>query len=224
MDLDTTRRKEGHAGLIEEFSSGKARLLVGTQMVTKGLDFEAVGAVAVINADALVNTPDFRSSERAFNTISQVAGRAGRRSSGSKAVVCVQTRQTDSPVYKFVEAHDYLGFFNYEISQRKQYSYPPFTRLIHIYIKHRDSRLADEIARAYAQRLRTLFGKRVLGPEVPQVSRIQSLYIRKLMMKIEVEASMKKVREILRSVYIGFHECGLSGIKSAIVYYDVDPC
>lgn len=224
MDLDTTRCKEGHAGLIEEFSSGKARLLVGTQMVTKGLDFEAVGAVAVINADALVNTPDFRSSERAFNTISQVAGRAGRRSSGSKAVVCVQTRQTDSPVYKFVEAHDYLGFFNYEISQRKQYSYPPFTRLIHIYIKHRDSRLADEIARAYAQRLRTLFGNRVLGPEVPQVSRIQSLYIRKLMMKIEVEASMKKVREILRSVYIGFHECGLSGIKSAIVYYDVDPC
>lgn len=224
MDLDTTRRKEGHAGLIEEFSSGKARLLVGTQMVTKGLDFGAVGAVAVINADALVNTPDFRSSERAFNTISQVAGRAGRRSSDSKAVVCVQTRQTDSPIYKFVEAHDYLGFFNYEISQRKQYSYPPFTRLIYIYIKHRDSRLADEIARAYAQRLRTLFGNRVLGPEVPQVSRIQSLYIRKLMMKIEVEASMKKVREILRSVYIGFHECGLSGIKSAIVYYDVDPC
>lgn len=224
MDLDTTRRKEGHAGLIEDFSSGRSRLLVGTQMVTKGLDFGAVGAVAVVNADALVNSPDFRSSERAFNTISQVAGRAGRRSSDSRAVVSVQTRQADNPVYGFVRAHDYNGFYNYEIEQRRQYAYPPFTRLIHIYIKHRDYRTADEIAGAYAARLRGLFGNRVLGPEVPAVSRIQSLYIRKLMLKIEVEASMKKVREILRGVYIDFHESGLNGIKSAIVYYDVDPC
>jgi primosomal protein N' (replication factor Y) len=224
MDLDTTRRKEGHAGLIEEFSSGKAKLLVGTQMVTKGLDFGAVGAVAVINADALVNSPDFRSSERAFNTISQVAGRAGRRSSEEPATVSVQTRQPGSPVYQFVAAHDYAGFYNYEIEQRRQYSYPPFTRLIHIYIKHRDARTADDIAAAYSSRLRALFGNRVLGPEIPAVSRIQSLYIRKLMIKIEVEASMKKVRDILRKVLIDFHERGLSGIKSAIVYYDVDPC
>ncbi|MBD5174139.1 MAG: primosomal protein N' [Bacteroidales bacterium] len=224
MDLDSTRAKDGHAGIIEDFSSGKSRLLVGTQMVTKGLDFGGVGAVAVLNSDALVNSPDFRSAERAFNTISQVAGRAGRRGETSAAKVTVQTAQPNHPVYPFIAAHDYSGFFNYEIGQRQAHSYPPFTRLIHIYIKHRDSRTADNIAAAYKQRLSTLFGNRVLGPQTPAVSRIQSLYIRKIMLKIEVEASMKKVREILRKVFIEFHESSLSGIRSAVVYYDVDPC
>lgn len=224
MDLDSTRLKEGHAGIIEEFSSGKARLLVGTQMVTKGLDFGNVTAVAVVNADALVNAPDFRSSERAFNTISQVAGRAGRRAGDSAATVSVQTRQPSAPVFGFIAAHDYAGFYAYEIDERQAHAYPPFTRLIHIYIKHRDAHAADEIAAAYARRLQALFGNRVLGPETPLVSRVQSLYIRRLMLKIEVNASMKKVREILRSVYEAFHQSALPGIRSAIVYYDVDPC
>lgn len=224
MDLDSTRAKDGHAGIIEEFSSGKSRLLVGTQMVTKGLDFGGVGAVAVLNSDALLNSPDFRSAERAFNTISQVAGRAGRRGETHGAKVSVQTAQPAHPVYSFIKSHDYPGFFNYEIEQRKNHGYPPFTRIIHIYIKHRDSRIADDIAAAYARRLQTLFGNRMLGPQTPAVSRIQSLYIRKLMLKIEVEASMKKVREILRQVFLEFHESGLNGIRSAMIYYDVDPC
>ncbi|MDE7452299.1 MAG: primosomal protein N' [Paramuribaculum sp.] len=224
MDLDSTRAKDGHAGIIDDFSSGKSRLLVGTQMVTKGLDFGGVGAVVVLNSDALVNSPDFRSAERAFNTISQVAGRAGRRGGTNEAKVSVQTAQPSHPVYSYICNHDYTGFFNYEIEERKAHSYPPFTRIIHIYIKHRDSRTADDIAAAYMQRLHTLFGNRVLGPQTPAVSRIQSLYIRKIMLKIEVEASMKKVREILRKVLIEFHETALSGIRSAVIYYDVDPC
>lgn len=223
MDLDSTRAKDGHADIIEDFSSGKSRLLVGTQMVTKGLDFGGVGAVAVLNSDALVNSPDFRSTERAFNTISQVAGRAGRRGGDESAKVSVQTAQPSHPVYSFIVNHDYKGFYTYEIEQRKNLAYPPFTRLIHIYIKHRDSHMADDIATAYVQRLRSLFGNRVLGPQTPAVSRIQSLYIRKIMLKIEVEASMQKVREILRKVLIDFHESGLAGIRSAVIYYDVDP-
>lgn len=223
MDLDSTRKKEGHAAIIEEFSSGKAQLLIGTQMVTKGLDFGKVGTVIVVNADSLLNAPDFRSAERAFNTISQVSGRAGRRSEVEKARVCVQTRRPDNPVFGFVRTHDYTGFYNYEIQQRSDFNYPPFTRLIDIYIKHRDQRMADDIAMAYRHRLESLFGNRVTGPETPAVGRVQNLYIRRLMLKIEINSSMSKVRSILREVYETFHNNRLEGFRGATVYYDVDP-
>lgn len=224
MDLDTTRKKEGYSTLIDDFSNGRARLLVGTQMVTKGLDFGNVGAVIVVNADSLVNVPDFRSSERAFNTISQVAGRAGRRGGDSKAVVMVQARSANHPLFEFIKNHDYQAFYDYELGQRLAYAYPPFTRLIHIYIKHRDAKMVDDIVTAYKRRLESLFGNRVIGPETPSVSKIQNLYIRRLMLKIEVSSSMKKVRGILRGVYEDFHNSRLSGFRGAIVFYDVDPC
>ena len=221
MDLDTTRNKDGYEALICQFSQGKADVLVGTQMVTKGLDFDRVDAVAVVNADALVNQPDFRASERAFNMMMQVAGRAGRRD--DRGTVAIQTSQPELPLYSFVANHDYKSFYESEIEDRRKFNYPPFTRVINIYLKHRDRVMIEELAIAYGRRLRELFGNRVFGPEEPVIGRIQSLYIRKIMLKIETQASMKKVKEIMRQTFAEIHESGMQAAKGAIVYYDVDP-
>lgn len=219
MDLDTTRNKDGYENIIDDFSNHKADILVGTQMVTKGLDFGDVSMVAILNADSIINFPDFRSSERAFNMLEQVSGRAGRRT--EQGAVIVQTSNPTHPVINFLKNHDYVGFFNHEIEERKLFNYPPFTRVIYIYLKHRDNNNLSEISTIYASRLRELFGNRVFGPEEPMISRIQSLYIRKIMLKIEINASMKKVKQILRDTYEQMHQ--LPRMKGMIVYYDVDP-
>ena len=176
--------------------------------------------VGVLNADALINFPDFRSSERAFNMLEQVSGRAGRRS-GSKGSVIVQTYQPAHKVLAYLRTHDYDGFYNSEIEERRRYYYPPFTRVIYMYIKHRDPANLRLIADMYAAKLRELFGNRVFGPEEPSVSRVQGLYIRKIMLKIETGASMKQVKELLRETYISMHS--MPQMKGAVVYYDVDP-
>jgi primosomal protein N' (replication factor Y) len=219
MDLDTTRNKDGYENIIDDFSNHKADILVGTQMVTKGLDFGDVSMVAILNADSIINFPDFRSTERAFNMLEQVSGRAGRRT--EQGAVIVQTSNPTHPVINFLKNHDYVGFFNHEIEERKLFNYPPFTRVIYIYLKHRDNNNLSEISTIYASRLRELFGNRVFGPEEPMISRIQSLYIRKIMLKIEINASMKKVKQILRDTYEQMHQ--LPRMKGMIVYYDVDP-
>ena len=221
MDLDTTRSKDSYQQIIRDFSDGKAKILVGTQMVTKGLDFAGVSAVVIMSADAMLNVPDFRASERAFNMMEQVAGRAGRRDTPGHVII--QAYQPAHPVLPFVMAHDYQGFYDYEIEERRKFLYPPFTRIIYLYIKHRDQREVDAIAVAYAHALRQLFGNRVYGPEEPHVGRVQQLYIRKIMLKIEVEASMTKVRAILRDLYERMHAVPGSPIRSAQIYYDVDP-
>lgn len=219
MDLDTTRNKDGYENIIDDFSNHKADILVGTQMVTKGLDFGDVSMVAILNADSIINFPDFRSTERAFNMLEQVSGRAGRRT--EQGAVIVQTSNPTHPVINFLKNHDYVGFFNHEIEERKLFNYPPFTRVIYIYLKHRDNNNLSEISTIYASRLRELFGNRVFGPEEPMIGRIQSLYIRKIMLKIEINASMKKVKQILRDTYEQMHQ--LPRMKGMIVYYDVDP-
>lgn len=219
MDLDTTRSKDGYANIIDDFSHRKADILVGTQMVTKGLDFAGVSSVGVLNADTLINYPDFRSAERAFNMLEQVAGRAGRRD--TEGTVAVQTTQPSHPVITHLLNHDYMGFYNHEIAERQQFNYPPFTRLIYIYLKHREADTLVELATIYSNRLRQLFGSRVFGPEEPTVSRIQSLYIRKIMLKIEPQASIKKVKEILTNEYNIMRQN--PRMKSLTVYYDVDP-
>ena len=219
MDLDTTRNKDGYENIIDDFSNHKADILVGTQMVTKGLDFGDVSMVAILNADSIINFPDFRSTERAFNMLEQVSGRAGRRT--EQGAVIVQTSNPTHPVINFLKNHDYVGFFNHEIEERKLFNYPPFTRVIYIYLKHRDNNNLSEISTIYASKLRELFGNRVFGPEEPMISRIQSLYIRKIMLKIEINASMKKVKQILRDTYEQMHQ--LPRMKGMIVYYDVDP-
>ncbi|MCM1336546.1 MAG: primosomal protein N' [Candidatus Amulumruptor caecigallinarius] len=221
MDLDTTRNKDGYEQIINDFSSGKSDILVGTQMVTKGLDFGNVDTVAVVNADAVLRYPDFRSDERAFNMISQVAGRAGRRGD-NPGVVSVQTYSPDDPVLGFVRKHDYEGFYEYAIGERRAYNYPPFTRMIHVYIKHRDERIADDIAATYATKLRELFGTRVQGPEAPPVGRIQALYIRRIMLKVELQASMAKVRPILTTLRNDLHTL-YPEMRRAVIYHDVDP-
>lgn len=219
MDLDTTRSKSSYEKIIENFSNRKTQILIGTQMVTKGLDFEGVSIVGIVNADNMINFPDFRSHERAFNMMEQVAGRAGRKH--KQGIVCIQTSEPSHPVINFVVNHDYKGFYNSELEERRKYHYPPFSRIINIYIKHRDDNTLTEISVRFSQMLRQVFSKRVLGPETPAVARIQQLYIRQIVLKIETTASMQKVKDILRMVY----EQSLSDprMKSAVVYYDVDP-
>lgn len=219
MDLDTTRNKDGYANIIDDFSKRKSQILVGTQMVTKGLDFDGVSLVGIVNADSIINFPDFRATERAFNMLEQVAGRAGRRN--TQGTVAVQTTQPQHPVITHLVNHDYMGHYNMEIQERQQYHYPPFTRIIDIYLKHRDSAILSEISVIYSNRLRELFGNRVFGPEEPYISRIQSLFIRKIMLKVETNASMKKVKEILRATYEQMHQD--PRMKGMMIYYDVDP-
>lgn len=219
MDLDTTRNKDSYLNIINDFSLGKADILVGTQMVTKGLDFERVSLVGILNADNLINFPDFRASERAFNMLEQVAGRAGRRN--KRGLVIVQTSQPAHPILSYLQAHNYEGFYEHELEERRRYGYPPFTRVINIYLKHRDEDLLIRAAAGYAETLRHLFGNRILGPDEPHIARIQSLYIRKIMLKVEIQASMSKVKAILRSVYEA--QMADKSLRSLVVYYDVDP-
>lgn len=219
MDLDTTRNKDSYLNIINDFSLGKADILVGTQMVTKGLDFERVSLVGILNADNLINFPDFRASERAFNMLEQVAGRAGRRN--KRGLVIVQTSQPAHPILSYLQAHNYEGFYEHELEERRRYGYPPFTRVINIYLKHRDEDLLIKAAAGYAETLRPLFGNRILGPDEPHIARIQSLYIRKIMLKVEIQASMSKVKAILRSVYEA--QMADKSLRSLVVYYDVDP-
>ena len=220
MDLDTTRNKNSYGNLIEAFSERKANILVGTQMITKGMDFDGVEVVAVVSADSIINFPDFRSAERAFNMLEQVSGRAGRRDNVGK--VLIQTHNPENQIIDYVKRHDYMGFYNYEIAQRQAYAYPPFSRLIYIILKHKDERELDEIAKIYGTKLRELFGNRVHGPSIPTVSRVQSLYIRNLMLKVELTASMKKIKDILRQLYVSM--CSqMPSMRGGHLYYDVDP-
>ena len=218
-DLDTTRNKDGYANIIDDFSSHKADILVGTQMVTKGLDFAGVALVGVVNADAVINYPDFRSTERAFNMLEQVSGRAGR--SDVTGRVIVQTREPEHPVLQYLVNHDYIGFYNHEIEERHAFKYPPFARIIYVYVKHRDAMAIGRVSTRYGCELRRLLGNRVFGPEEPFVSRVQNMHIRKIMLKIEPEASISKVKSVLRDAYVRL--LAEDGMRGTTVYYDVDP-
>ena len=220
MDLDTTRSKTGYDRIIDDFSARKTHVLVGTQMVTKGLDFDGVSIVGILNADTMISFPDFRSHERAFDMMEQVAGRAGR--AHKRGTVVMQTSDPEHPVVQFVVNHDYEGFFKHELAERQRFGYPPFVRMLNIYLKHRDDALLGEVAARYASLLRGTFGERVLGPERPLVGRVQTLYIRQLVLKMEMEASMAKVKTILRGLYEQM--LGLDArMKGVRLYYDVDP-
>ncbi|MBD5246539.1 MAG: primosomal protein N' [Barnesiella sp.] len=220
MDLDTTRNKDGYETIIDAFSSGKADILVGTQMVTKGLDFRTVSSVVVMNADELINVPDFKASERAFNMLEQVSGRAGRGEAEGSEVV-VQTYNPDHPILKYVQAHAYNEYYNHEIAEREQYRYPPFARIIYIYLKHADAGVLQQFSNAYAQLLASQLGSRVSGPDQPRVTRVKSLYIQKIMIKVEPTASLAKLRYVLRQSYEQMAKN--PAIKNTQVYYDVDP-
>ena len=219
MDLDTTRNKDAYQEIIEEFADHQTDILVGTQMVTKGLDFEKVQTVGVINADTLLNFPDFRSNERAFNMLEQVAGRAGRRKEHGS--VFIQTTKPSDPILRHVKNHDYLAYYEEELEQRNKFAYPPFTRIINIYLKNKDAVAVDKGAVILTKALKDIFGHRVLGPEKPFVSRVALWYIQSIMLKIESGASMKKVKDLLHSSIANI--AAIPEIKTSMIYFDVDP-
>lgn len=219
MDLDTTRNKDAYQEIIDRFSRHDTDILAGTQMVSKGLDFANVRIVGVMNADTLLHYPDFRSRERAFDMLVQVAGRAGRRNECGEVVI--QTTDPDNDVLKNVVSHDYLAFYNEEIEDRRRFAYPPFVKIINICLKSKDPRLLGSVAVSYTQRLRKIFGDRVLGPEAPPVGRVASYYMQVIMLKAETGVSMRKVKKILLDVYAAMASGG--GMRGVSVYYDVDP-
>ena len=219
MDLDTTCARSAYEHILNDFETGKTDILIGTQMVTKGLDFDRVSVVGILDADAMLNVPDFRSFERAFQLMAQVAGRAGRRS--RRGLVILQTKNPDLPVVRQVVANDYAGLYAGEMEERQTFGFPPFCRLVYVYMKHRQADVLDRLAAETGRRLRAVLGGRVLGPDVPPVSRIQLLYIRKIVVKIEPRVSLSAVRrELLR---VRQSVVSQPDFRSAQVYFDVDP-
>lgn len=218
MDLDTTRSRMAYEQILQDFQQGKTDVLVGTQMVTKGLDFERVSVVGILDADGMLSQPDFRSHERAFQLMEQVAGRAGRK--GGQGIVVLQTKDVNSPVVQQVVGHDYVGMYQAQMEERELFSYPPCCRLVSVYIKHRDERVLDALSRDMAQLARRTFGDRVLGPDTPPIARVQMMYIRKVLVKIELSASISRARDCLRQIQK--YLLALPQYKSAQVYYDVD--
>ena len=219
MDLDTTRNKDAYQEIIEDFAGHNTDILIGTQMVSKGLDFANVSMVGVVNADSLLHFPDFRANERAFNMLVQVAGRAGRRN--EQGQVFIQTSDAANPLLKFISSQDYSGYYEYELEQRRRFGYPPFTKIIMLYVKHREEAEAARLATRYTGELQKVFGTRVLGPAKPSVARISNYYIQTIMLKIEAVASMIKVKKLLFEIYSRM--AADRSFRNAQVYYDVDP-
>lgn len=219
MDLDTTRTRTAYEKIISDFEEGETDILIGTQMVSKGLDFDRVSVVGILNADSMLNYPDFRSYERAFQLMAQVAGRAGRKE--KRGLVILQTKQPDLPLIHEVVMNDYARMFQEQTEERSLFRYPPFYRLIYVYLKHRKQEVLDQAADLMANVLRQGLGERVLGPDQPPIARIQTLFIKKIVVKVEQQASLSKVRAYLRQVQRMIVED--ERFRSLIVYYDVDP-
>ena len=219
MDLDTTRTRQAYERIINDFSAGRTNILIGTQMISKGLDFDRVSVVGILNADTMLNYPDFRAYEHAFMMMSQVSGRAGRR--GRRGLVILQTKSPDIPVIHQVVDNDYAAFFRSLLAERREYRYPPFTRLVYVYLKHRSDSLVDTASHEMGSRLRQWFGTRVLGPDRPAVAKVKSLAIRKLLLKIEPGLDLPTVRK-----YLALAQQQMLQDKryaSLQIYFDVDP-
>jgi primosomal protein N' (replication factor Y) len=219
MDLDTTRSKKSYEKIITDFEQHKVDILIGTQMVSKGLDFEHVSLVGILNADNMLNFPDFRAHERAYQLMAQVSGRAGRKN--KRGTVILQTTTAEHAVIGQVIGNDYAAMYATQCEERKLFRYPPYFRMIQIVLRHRDPNILTQAANKMAADLRAVFSNRVLGPNVPAVSRIQNLYIRHILLKFEVEASAEKAKEILREVTN--HVIAEPKFKALWVNLDVDP-
>lgn len=219
MDLDTTRTRTAYERIIHDFQQGRTDILIGTQMVSKGLDFDHVSVVGILNADTMMNYPDFRAYERAFQLMAQVAGRAGRKNKRGRVVL--QTKSIDHPIIPQVMHNDFEGMVAGQLAERQLFRYPPYYRLVYVYLKHRNEQLLDVMAQTMAAKLRAVFGARVLGPDKPPVARIQTLFIRKIVLKIETNAPMARARQLL--VQVQQEMVAEDRFKSLIVYYDVDP-
>lgn len=219
MDTDTTRSRKSYEQIISDFEGNKTNILIGTQMVSKGLDFEHVRVVGILNADQMLNFPDFRAHERSFQLMVQVSGRAGRQ--GSRGLVVLQTSDPDQPVIQEVIHTNFLGFFHREMQLREQFSYPPFTRLIQIRFKHREVAVVRQAARYFADSVRPVLGNRLLGPDQPSIARINNFHYQQLLLKVETSASTAKIRAILLWAQEALKQ--ESTYKSVQVLFDVDP-
>lgn len=219
MDLDTTRTRNAYERLIDDFSSGKTNLLIGTQMISKGLDFDKVSVVGILNADSMLNYPDFRAYEHAFMMMAQVSGRAGRK--GKRGKVILQTKSPTLPVISQVVHTDYTGFYQDLLEERRAFHYPPFYHLVYVFLKHKHEQVCHLASMELGQTLRSWFGDRVLGPDKPAVAKVKTMNIRKIVIKLENGINQAKVREYLRYAQEQMSKDPRYGALQ--IYYDVDP-
>ena len=219
MDLDTTKTRNAYERIITDFAAGRTNILIGTQMISKGLDFANVSVVGILNADSMLNFPDFRAYEHAFMMMAQVGGRAGRK--GKRGLVIMQTKSPELPIVQQVVNNDYEAMYRSVTAERREFHYPPFYRLIYVYLKHKDDKVVSNAAATLAFKLRMWFGERVLGPDKPSVAKVKSLNIRKLMLKLENGIDIKKVRQYLRMAQADISKD--KRFNSLVIYYDVDP-
>ena len=219
MDLDTTRTRNAYERIITDFSAGRTNILIGTQMISKGLDFDKVSVVGILNADTMLNYPDFRAYEHAFMMMSQVSGRAGRK--GKRGLVILQTKSKDVSVIQQVVHNDYTSLYKDLIAERQMFHYPPYYRLVYVFLKHSHDEVVNTAGIELGSRLRQWFGGRVLGPDKPAVAKVKSQNIRKLVLKLENGIDMKRVREYL--LLAQSHILEDKRYASLQIYYDVDP-
>lgn len=219
MDLDSTRSKNAYEEIIDNFSQRRIDVLIGTQMVTKGLDFDHVSLVGILDADMLLNRPDFRAYERAFQLMSQVAGRAGRKEKQGKVVI--QSAQATHWIIDRVMAHDFIGFYEVEIKERERFFYPPYYKIVQLTLKHEKEEVVNEGAVFLANQLRAVFKERVLGPEFPVIKRIQNKFLKEIKLKIERGAPDKKVKALILQDIDAFYQN--VKFKSIQISIDVDP-
>ena len=219
MDLDTTKTRNAYERIINDFAMGRTNILIGTQMISKGLDFANVSVVGILNADSMLNFPDFRAYEHAFMMMAQVGGRAGRK--GKRGLVILQTKSPDLPIVQQVMNNNYEAMYEGVTAERKEFHYPPFYRLVYVYLKHRDDNVVASAAATLAFKLRIWFGERVLGPDKPSVAKVKSLNIRKIMIKLENGIDILKVRQYLRKAHSDILKD--KRFNSLVIYYDVDP-
>lgn len=219
LDLDTTRSKNSYQFILEQFKNQETDILVGTQMVTKGLDFDRVKTVGILDADSMLSFPDFRAFERSFQLMEQVSGRAGRK--GGKGKVIIQTFQPTHPVILNVIRHDYVKFYEEQMPIRRQFCYPPYFRLILIKLKYVDYEKLNKAADVFVKQLRPIFRQNLLGPEYPVVSRIKNQYIKQVLIKIDRSSNTLKVKEIIKEQIDVFKH--IPDFKSVTLSVDVDP-
>lgn len=219
MDMDTTRTRTAYERIIGDFDRGKTQILIGTQMISKGLDFGNVGVVGILNADGLMNYPDFRAHERAFQLMLQVSGRTGRRD--KQGTVILQTSQPEHPLIQMVIRSAYREMVDWQLSERSIFHYPPYFRLIVLVLRSKNEAVLQDLSRCYAEKLRSQLGNRVLGPVTPPVSYIQTWYIRKIVIKIETAAAIQPMRGFLESVYTEMQH--FPTFRQIMLHYDVDP-
>ena len=219
LDLDTTRSRNDYQSILEDFQDKETDILVGTQMVTKGLDFDSVKVVGILNADNMLSFPDFRAHERSFQLMAQVAGRAGRK--GKQGKVIIQTYEPSHPVLQDVLRNNFKGLYDKQMLTRQQFGYPPFYRIVMIRLKHKDYQKLNPAATALASMLRPIFKQDLLGPEYPMVSRIKNLYIKQMMVKFNREHNAQQVKELIMKQVRLFQSH--PDYKSVIVQIDVDP-